>query len=194
MNLTTNLRNASVVLAVLIMTACGGPTAPDVVKSAIKTYNPVWIKASWTGGKTGAPVFDSVGPGDFTGSYCPATSLILENHSTRYQSVFSWAPTTLVFKNTCNQSVELLVCRSGSPGESPSEFPICNPGSSSTPLSRLASVSLGPNNSGIQSTTWREAGLNLELNIFYCGVGDTFALGSIAGAQPTDCIQSPTAR
>lgn len=64
------------------------------------------------------------------------------------------------------------MCRN--PGSAANEFPVCNPNGVSTPLSRLASVSMGPNNSGIQSTTWRETALNLDLNIFWCGVGDSF--------------------
>jgi hypothetical protein len=190
MTLPKNLRGVAVVLAVVIMTACAGSpdiTIPSAVK--IKTYNPVWIIATWDGGKTGAPGhFDTVGPGSFTGTYCPANSLILENHSTRYQSVFSWSPSTLVFKNTCNQPTELLVCRN--PGSASNEFPVCNPDAVSTPLSRLASVSMGANNSGLQSTTWRETALNLDLNIFWCGVGDSFTLGSVAGVDPTDCIEN----
>jgi hypothetical protein len=48
---------------------------------------------------------------------------------------------------------------------------------------------MGPNGTGLQSTTWRETGLALDLNIFYCGIGDTFTLGIISGTNPTDCLQ-----
>src|SRR5204862_5135662 len=105
--------------------------------------------------------------------------------STRYQSIFSWSPSTLVFKNTCSQPLEMLVCMI----DGSSEFPVCNSDGSSTPASRLASVSMGPNDTGLQSTTWREAGARVDLNIFWCGVGDSFTLGAISGVLPTDCIQ-----
>jgi hypothetical protein len=181
------LRSVSVAIAVLILMACSGIT-PIKPSPTIKTYEPVWINAYWTGGQTGAPLITTVGPGSFTGTYCPYTSLILENHSSRYQSVFSNSRNVLVFKNVCNQTSDLLVCQVGG---NVSEFPLCNNDATTTPLSRLASVNMGPNNSGLQSTTWRETGLELDLNIFYCGIGDTFTLGSIAGAASTDCIQAP---
>ena len=179
-----NVKIASVMLLVLSMTACSelSPTSP--AGSALKTYNSVWIDAVWTG--AGAPHTTQYGPSSFTGSYCPVNSLILENHTSRYQSVFSNSLSSLVFKNTCSGSADLLVCQSGG---APSEFPRCNADIPTTPLSRLASVSMGPNGSGLQSTTWRTTGLDLELDIFYCGLGDAFTLGVIPGGSPTDCLQ-----
>jgi len=179
---------ASVVLSSLVMAACnmGNPTG----ESGMTTYRSVWINASWSGGRTGSPLSSRTdGPGSFTGSYCPPNSMILENHSSRYKSVFSNSASVLVFKNACNLPANLLVCATAGSGGNSSEFPVCNTDPRTTPLSRLASVTMGPNDSGLQSTTWRETGLNLDLNVFYCGAGDVFAAGVVSGANPTDCLE-----
>jgi hypothetical protein len=181
-------RGVTAVLSFLVMAACnlGYLTEP----SGGTTYQSVWINATWNGGRTGSPLSSrTYGPGSFTGSYCPSSSLILENHSSRYQDVFSNSPSVLVFKNTCTGSANLLVCVTAGSGGNFSEFPVCNVDPRTTPLSRLASVDMGPNGSGLQSTTWRETGVNLDLNIFYCGAGDAFTAGVISGANPTDCLQ-----
>ncbi len=188
MFLSTRVRCASVVVTLLATMSCGG--LPSIGPSKIPTYESIYINASWSGGRTGTPLsVRTYGPGSFTGSYCPSESLILENHSTRYQSVFSNSASVLVFKNTCGQPANLLVCVSAGSGGNSSEFPVCNTDPRTTPLSRLASVNMGPSSSGLQSTTWRTTGVNLDLNIFYCGVGDSFALGAVPGANPTNCIE-----
>jgi hypothetical protein len=177
-----------VVLSFLVMAACNMGSLTE--ESGLTTYRSVWINASWNGGRTGSPSSSETdGPGSFTGSYCPLNSLILENHSSRYQSVFSNSRDVLVFKNSCNLPADLLVCVSAGSGGNSSEFPVCNTDPRTTPLNRLASVNMGPNGNGIQSTTWRQTGLNLDLNIFYCGAGDVFTAGAVSGANPTDCLQ-----
>ena len=185
------LRVASMAVSVLIMISCGAQTPTSPVGPTIKTYKAIWINSLWEGGQTGeASNTKAVGiPSNFTGTYCPVNSLILENHSSRYQAVFSNSRNVLVFKNTCNENANLMVCVSAGSGGNFSEFPICNVDPRTTPASRLAQVNMGPNNSGIQSTTWREAGLGLSLNVFYCGVGDTLTLGAVSGADPTDCFK-----
>ena len=87
MTLSKNLRGVPAVLSVVMMTACAAfsPSAPTSSASKITTYQSIWINADWSGGRTGSPLeTKTVGPGAFTGSYCPANSLILENHSARY--------------------------------------------------------------------------------------------------------------
>jgi hypothetical protein len=182
------LRSLSIVAAVLIMSSCGAisPTAP--AESKIKTYPAISVYAYWSGGAVGGPTDSRGDVPNFTGSYCPANSLVLENHSTRYQSVFSNSTKVLVFKNLCDKPAHLLVCVSAGSGGNFSEFPVCNIDPRTTPLSRLMPIDMGPNDSGLQSTTWREAGLALSLQIYYCGVGDTFTLGAVPGANPTDCL------
>jgi hypothetical protein len=187
MLLAKSVRGVSAGVLALLTGSCGSqsPTQPSVPK----TYQSVYINAYWTGGRTGSPNDSlALGPGSFSGSYCPASSLILDNHGTRYQGVFSNSQTVLVFKNTCTASANLLVCVSAGSGGNFSEFPICNADPRTTPINRLASVNMGPNESGLQSTTWRTTGVNLDLNIFYCGIGDSFALGAVPGANPTDCM------
>ena len=186
MTVNQAMRCSPAVLLV-VLTAC--PALPTE-SAGVKTYQSVWINSYWAGGRTGSPSDSkSVVPLNFPASYCPPNSMILENHSTRYQSVFSNSASVLVFKNTCSESANLLACVSAGSGGNFSEFPICNVDPRTTSFSRLAQVDMGPNNSGSQSMTWRTTGLGLSLNIFYCGIGDTFALGVVPGADPTDCIQ-----
>jgi hypothetical protein len=182
------LRSLLMVAAVLTMSSCGAlsPTAPEASK--IKTYPAISIYAYWSGGAVGGPTDSRGDVPNFTGTYCPANSLVLENHSTRYQSVFSNSTKVLVFKNLCDKPAHLLVCVSAGSGGNFSEFPVCNIDPRTTPASRLTPIDMGPNDSGIQSTTWRETGLALSLQIYYCGVGDTFTLGAVPGANPTDCL------
>jgi hypothetical protein len=183
------LRGVAIATAVVFMTSCGAssPTSPAAPK--IKTYPAISIYAYWSGGAVGGPTDSRGDVPNFTGTYCPANSLVLENHSTRYQSVFSNSTQVLVFKNLCAEPANLLVCVSAGSGGNFSEFPICNIDPRTTPASRLMPINMGPNTSGLQSTTWREAGLALSLQIYYCGVGDTFTLGAVPGTNPTDCLQ-----
>src|SRR5262245_13500543 len=131
-------RYALVVVTVacgLFVASCSKLTEPTDV---LKTYRSVWINASWTGGRTGPPLnVKTDGPGSFSGSYCPPSALILENHSTRFKNIWSWADQTLVFKNTCTAPVEMAACVSAGTGGNSSEFPVCNTDPRTTPLSRL---------------------------------------------------------
>jgi hypothetical protein len=103
--------------------------------------------------------------------------------------VFSNSRDVLVFKNNCGQPAELLVCVTAGSGGSSSEFPVCDPNPRATLRSRLMAVSMAAAGYGLQSTTWRDTGVNLDLNIVYCGIGDAFTLGVVSGANPTDCLQ-----
>lgn len=93
-----------------------------------------------------------------------------------------------MFKNTCNQLAHQLACVTY-PGPDGSEFNACNVDPRTTPISRLPAVDLGSNDSGIESMFWSGTKLELHINIFYCGVGDSFAYGVVPGAKPTDCIK-----
>lgn len=182
------LRGLSMMAAVLIMSSCGAmsPTAPAASK--IKTYPAISLYAYWPG-DGGQPTTVRGDVPNFTGTYCPPKdSLVLENHTTRYQSVFSNSTKVLVIKNLCNQSAHLMVCVSAGSGGNSSEFPVCNVDPRTTPFSRLMPIDLGPNDSGVQSMTWRETGLALSLQIYYCGVGDTMTLGAVSGVNPTECL------
>jgi hypothetical protein len=155
----------------------------------VKTYESIWINANWGSGARGsAEKTTAVTPNNIPSSYCPASSLILSNYGTTYKAYFSWSETSLVFKNTCNQPAHLLVCVTY-PGPDGSEFPACNVDPRTTPINRLEEVDLGPNDSGMPSMSWRQTKLSLSINIFYCGVGDSFAYGVVPGAKPTDCIK-----
>ena len=167
-----------------------GTEATTSTTSSIKTYESIWINSNWSSGAAGAPEkTTSVVPNNIPTGYCNPSSLILSNHGTTYQSTFSWSKDVLVFKNNCTAAAELMVCITA-PGPDGSEFPACNVDPRTTPFSRLKSVSMGSaNGPALQATTWRETKLELHINVFYCGVGDTFAAGIIAGAKPTDCIK-----
>lgn len=182
---STRLRYLCMALSLLSLTAC--PTEPS---NDIKTYRSIWINAGWSGGRTGSPLSSKADVPGIPGSYCPTSAVILENHSARYKSTFSWSEQVLVVKNNCVEALELLACVSAGTGGNASEFPICNTDPRTTPLDRLKPLSLGPGTSGLQSMTWVTTGLNLDLNIFYCAVGHAFTVGVVKKANPTDCIES----
>lgn len=170
----------------LLISSCGGGgnDAPE-----LRTYQSVWINASWSGGANGPPTnLTAVVPANLVGSHCPPNSLILDKNGTRFLSTFSNSREVLVFANTCTAPANLLVCVSAGSGGNASEFPVCNVDPRTTPLSRLHSVNMGPSGTGSQSMTWRTARGNLSLNIFYCAVGDAMTGGVIAGTNPTDCL------
>ncbi len=174
---------------VLTLTSCS--VSDDfATEPLLNTYQSVWINADWSGGATGPPLtLKAVTPVSSGASLCPATSLILENHSTRFKAFFSFSDEGLVFKNNCTSPANLLVCASAGSGGNFSEFPVCNVDPRTTPLSRLSAINLAAFTNDLSSMRWAETGLNLNLNIFYCGVGDAFAAGVISGANVTDCIQ-----
>jgi hypothetical protein len=186
---STSVRLTIPIVALLAMTACDAlnPTKPDPVTPVIKTYASTWISASWSGGRTGSPL-DSRAVSSTHGGMCPASSLLLENHSTRFQYLFSWSNQVLVFYNNCTAAASLLVCATSGTGGNGSEFPVCDQDPRTTPLSRMAIIDMGPADNTIRSATWRQTGPNLDINIFYCAPGDPFALG-VSGSKPTDCLQ-----
>ncbi len=161
------------------------PTPPPPV---IKTYPAMKINARWSGGRTGSPSNLEAVEGTH-GGFCPASSLLLENHSARFKNLFSWSEQVLVIYNNCTAAASLLVCSTYGGGGSSSEFPSCDKDPSTTPLSRMDIVELGPANNSLQSATWRTTGPALDIFIFYCNPGDPFALNIIPGAKPTDCMQ-----
>lgn len=175
-----------------LITSCGGGGSADSSSSSapqFKTYEAIYIHASWGGGATGPPINSKgIVPPNFTRSYCPPNLLDLQNHNQVYASLFGDTSSDLVFANRCSAPIDLLVCASAGSGSPPSAFPICNIDPRTTPMSRLKIINLGAAGNGTRSAFWETSPLSLDLNIFYCGVGDTGTAGLIPGANPTDCL------
>jgi hypothetical protein len=187
-------RMVALLMSGALIAGCSSPSTPS---TAVKTYRSVWINAKWIGPATGPPLSTKAdGPGSFNGRYCPAASLILENHSTRFQNVFSWAPTTLVFKNTCDMDITLLVCVTAGSVSTGSTFPTCDVDPRATPLARLTRISIGSvlnefaGTSSDRSLAWADSGLTLDLNVFYCGLDDQFTSNVVQSRYPTDCVDT----
>ncbi len=182
MTLKQSVRGAFSVLSVLIMTACPGvlPTEPV----GFKTYESGIITATWSGGRTGTPT-NSTGytpgyfpaNGVFTGTYCPTSSIVLQNHVQQTRGLF--------IRNNCSKPVSMLVCGFAGSGSGNADLPTCNVDPRTTPLNRLLVVDLAVGEEQFVANTL----LSLSLVVLYCGVGDLFTLGVVASKNPTDCFQ-----
>jgi hypothetical protein len=174
-----------------MLQACGGGgSGTDVVAPLLRTYGSTHINANWSGGATGNPISTkSVVPTDNTASNCPPNSIDLQNHGTKYQNILGNITTTqLVLANNCTSPVTLLACVSAGSGSGVNTLPVCNTDPRTTPASRLQVFELAAAGNGIRSLGLVNSPNNIDVNVFYCGVGDTFTLGVVAGAQPTDCL------
>jgi hypothetical protein len=153
----------------------------------LATYPAVWISASFpfSGQATSyRSIVDNA-----TGSHCPPNTLLLENRTARYKSLFSNSESAFVFFNNCTAPMELLVCAFAGSGGNTSELPVCNVDPVTTPMSRLRSISMAGAGRGTQSATWVDNRGSISVNIFYCGVGATFSAGAVRGKNPTECLK-----
>ncbi len=149
--------------------------------SKLTTTQSIWINANWGGGATGLPNgAKAVTPNNLMGSYCPATSVLLYNHTS---PISGWATFGgLILKNNCSASVSYLICSTAG-GSQSNGIPKCDVDPRTTPLSRLLSLDLPGGAFDYVGNTTIDAGVN----VFYCPSGNQFALGIISGAAPTDC-------
>src|SRR5512140_1632331 len=70
--------------------------------SNLKTYPPIWINASWQGGRTGTPLqVKSVIPPTLTGAYCPPNAIDMENHLQTSQYYARGWENSLTITNNC---------------------------------------------------------------------------------------------
>jgi len=173
-------------LAPVMMSACDQLlTGPQ----AVRTYRSVWINARWAGGRTGSPLNSTADtPSNYEGSLCPASALILENHSNRFSSTLGFSSTNLlVIYNGCSIALDqIAVCASaGSGGTGFIDFmPVCAADPRQTPAGNLfIHQPLPPG-----GVVWWLTGPNIDVNVFYCAQGSAFALGVVTGARPTDCV------
>jgi hypothetical protein len=178
---------ATAVVTALLASGCtkSGPTGPS---SNLKIYKSVWINASWVGGAAGPPVnVKSETPANWEGTLCQPSSLLMENHSTRYQSVLGAnVRNELVIYNNCTHPRDLYICVTA--GGTERNFPTCNTDPRTTPPSRLYIGNLDAANNGIRSYIEETTSANLDINIFYCADGSSFAAGVIPGTNATDCM------
>ena len=171
-------------LAALVgIVACSGLT--DALTAPGKTtYRSVWINAGWTGGRTGTPLTSTADtPNDFVGSLCPANSLLLENHTTRYAAFPNGD--FLIVTNNCTIAIEYVaICRTAGSGSTAATLPLCATDPRQTPASNLNIHRLGRGS----PDPWGTTSVNLDINVFYCAQGSRLNLGEISGKAPTDCV------
>lgn len=181
----------AVILAVLVSSCGGGGTSTSDVTSvvaSVNTYTPIRISGSFPFSGQAEKLRGDV-PANLSGSYCLPSSLVLENRTTRFKSLFSNSESAFVFYNSCKQPANLLVCVFAGSGGNLADLPVCNVDPYTTPLSRLASISMAAEGNGITSAYWVENRGSIDVNIFYCAVGDVFAAGAIPGKNATECVK-----
>ncbi|MEA3246104.1 MAG: hypothetical protein U9Q74_08085 [Gemmatimonadota bacterium] len=154
-----------------------------------QTFPAVWVHASWSGGRTGTPLESKgVFPANYFGAVCPANSVVLENHTTKY-AAFPFGD-ILLLSNTCGNIIWVAVCRtSGSGGVASPSIPTCSPDPRDTPgdhfnIQRLSGAG-GPYPFG-------NTPINLDVEVFWCGTGSDFNFSVSkprSGAKATDCVE-----
>jgi hypothetical protein len=171
-------------VALACLTACSGIT--DALTAPSKTtYKSVWINATWTGGRTGTPLESKAEtPPSYVGSLCPANSILMENHTTRY-AAFPFGD-ILILTNNCTIAIEYVaICRTAGSGSTAGSIPVCATDPRQTPGSNLKIHRLG---SGVPDP-WGTTSVNLDINVFYCAKGSHLNLGELSGKAPTDCVE-----
>jgi hypothetical protein len=148
---------------------------------AITTTQSIWINANWGGGRTGSPLdLKAITPNNLSGSYCPATSVLLYNHGS---PIPGWTNVNgLILKNNCNVSVSYLVCSTAG-GSQSNGIPKCAIDPQMTLLSSMITIELA----GGEFTYVGNTSLDAGVNVFYCPSGNQFTLGIVKSATPTDC-------
>lgn len=175
-------------LALILLATLGGCKSLTDSLSAVgqkSTYKSVWINAGWSGGRTGTPLSSKAdSPVDYVGSLCPANSLLLENHTTRY-AAFPFGD-ILIVTNNCAIVIEYVaICRtSGSGGGTAASLPVCSVDPRQTPSGNLNIHRLGKGS----PDPWGTTSINLDINVFYCAQGSHFNFGEVSAKPPTDCV------
>lgn len=169
------------VLCLLTTPACDIGKLTGTGTPAIVTTQSIWVSASWGGGRTGTPLESKgVTPNNLNGAYCPATSVLLYNHTS---PIAGWASFGgLILKNNCNVPVSYLVCATAG-GSSSNGIPSCAVDPRMTLIGNMISVDLGAGEFTYVGNTSLDAGVN----VFYCPSSNQFTLGIVKSAAPTDC-------
>jgi len=159
-----------------ILAGCNGPTPPSKI-----AWPPVWITATWSGGRTGPPLqLQSQTPETWDGQLCPPAGLDLYNID-RPQSLsmggnsdcapFDPTCVNLLIRNRCPSTVTAVMCVASGSGAAPprgaSLTAICPTDPTQADPLALSSEPLFPGLYPVSVTT-----ANLTVNIFYCGSGD----------------------
>lgn len=145
------------------MTGCVGGTEGG---GGLGETVPTWIVASWSGGATGNPTDRTdTEATEFTGSLCPASSLLLTNQSGGFAGL------TLV--NNCAITVTYAVCATKGSDQSGelNGLKNCAQDPFDTSFSDLTFVTLtnGPDGFGINATE------NLSISVFFCSDSQTLS-------------------
>ncbi len=132
-------------------------------------YIPTWIAASWSGGAKGPPTDRRDEEAEeWTGSICPASSLILENYTDEFAG--------LHLINRCTQTISYAACVSkGSLPQPQYGLEECATDPFETPMADLTFKALDPGEYGDFINTTE----NLSLNIFFCSDDQTLCAAPI---------------
>ncbi len=156
-------------VSVLTTVGCGGGGGGDSV-----IYDPVWIAASWSGGRTGTPSDRTdVEPENYLGQLCPASSVLLTNQSGGFAGI------TII--NNCTLAVTYYICASkGSLPQPDLGLAECATDPLETPLSQFTIVPLNPGAPGFSINATEE----ISINVLYCS--DTQQLNFLE--TPLTCL------
>jgi len=181
------LRTGRTLLVLLLAVAVSGcPSITDAIAGGgKKTYQSLWINASWSGGRTGTPLESKgVTPTGIIGSYCPVNSVVLLNHYATYGP--QGLDNSLVINSNCSSLImEVALCATAGSGGTGNSFGICGVDPRKTSPNNLLIYPLPPNST---RNPWGRTGLSLDVNIFYCATGSHMNLGEVSGKDATDCV------
>lgn len=147
---------AAALLSAVLLLGCDSITGTKA-----KTYDPVWITASFTPpGVNGAPSgrIERV-PAEFVGARCPAKSVLIDNWYSNGQS--------LTIKNNCTDTQVFSICVSK--GSDPQELPACatDPVQTSPFDMKVQYLTPGPYGNWYSSTRL------VTVHVFYCPLTQT---------------------
>ncbi len=177
-------RLACIIAASAVLSGC--PSVDSLTAPTAKdTFPAVMITASWSGGATGAPIdVKSVTPTSYTGSVCPASSLLMLNHSHNYDGQFGTGSTALVLTSNCSVGYFAAICAAAGSGGTATTLPTCATDPRKSSANQLLITRLGPSSPNPVGQT----GVALTVVIQYCSTATSFNLGTVAGANSTDCV------
>jgi hypothetical protein len=177
-------RLACVIAASVLLSGC--PSLDAITAPAAKdTFPTVMITATWSGGATGAPIdVKSVTPTTYTGSLCPANSLLMLNHSHNYDGQFGTGSTALVLTNNCTVGYFAAICVASGSGGTATNLPTCAIDPRKSTSNQLFITRLSPSSPNPVGQT----GVALTVVIQYCSTTTTFNLGTVSSANSTDCV------
>ena len=196
--MTLRFPTAAFTTLCLTLSACIGsgvtdPGTVNTIQDNRRAFPAVWISASWSAGVAGAPTaVSTVLPSGYFGTLCAVSSLVIENHPTKYANLTGGGAQFLVIGSSCTLPVNLAVCR--------------NVGSSGTTSPPLGPCAAEPRQSLIENVQVQRVGaatttapvafgatsLNVAVEIFMCSDLSDFNFRLAApkfGVAQTDCVE-----